>query len=654
MISLQKLQLQYGERFIFRDASATIGASDRIGLVGSNGAGKTTLLKVLAGKIETDDGSVDKANYVTIGYLPQDGIDVSGRPLFTEVESAFESVVDLKKKVDEASNRLQGLDTKSIEYAETLELIGAWEQELDDLDASKLPSKIQAILSGLGFAASDMERDTGEFSGGWQMRIALAKLLLTNPSLLLLDEPTNHLDITSQRWLERFLKSYRGSLLIVSHDRSFLDEICSRTFELSLGKLTIYSGNYSYYEKQSVLRKEQLVKAHANQQREIEKTEQFINRFRAKASKATQVQSRIKALDKIERIEIEQDEAEIAFKFPPAPRSGQTIVEIKDLCKSYGELSVIKNANLRIERGDRIAIVGVNGAGKTTLSKIIAGVESYQAGEIIPGHSTSIAYFAQHQADELDPSLSAFETLEQSTEGQTATELRSILGGFLFRGDDVFKKTSVLSGGERNRLALSKILTRKANFLILDEPTNHLDMRSQAALSRALDRYDGSFLVVSHNRSFVDGIVNKVLEVRKDGLSLFPGNVSDYLVHLDAIDNKIGNQSSQQKTPASPTTKNESASNPKERRKIRALIQNELKPFKSEADKIEGKISALEEENSIVEKKLADPKFYQSGDAKAAMRDYESRRRKIERHYERWNELSEKISTYEERLSKIQ
>lgn len=647
MISLQKLQLQYGERFIFRDASATIGASDRIGLVGSNGAGKTTLLKVLAGKIETDDGSVDKANYVTIGYLPQDGIDVSGRPLFTEVESAFESVVDLKKKVDEASNRLQGLDTKSIEYAETLELIGAWEQELDDLDASKLPSKIQAILSGLGFAASDMERDTGEFSGGWQMRIALAKLLLTNPSLLLLDEPTNHLDITSQRWLERFLKSYRGSLLIVSHDRSFLDEICSRTFELSLGKLTIYSGNYSYYEKQSVLRKEQLVKAHANQQREIEKTEQFINRFRAKASKATQVQSRIKALDKIERIEIEQDEAEIAFKFPPAPRSGQTIVEIKDLCKSYGELSVIKNANLRIERGDRIAIVGVNGAGKTTLSKIIAGVESYQAGEIIPGHSTSIAYFAQHQADELDPSLSAFETLEQSTEGQTATELRSILGGFLFRGDDVFKKTSVLSGGERNRLALSKILTRKANFLILDEPTNHLDMRSQAALSRALDRYDGSFLVVSHNRSFVDGIVNKVLEVRKDGLSLFPGNVSDYLVHLDAIDNKIGNQSSQQKTPASPTTKNESASNPKERRKIRALIQNELKPFKSEADKIEGKISALEEENSIVEKKLADPKFYQSGDAKAAMRDYESRRRKIERHYERWNELSEKISTYE-------
>jgi len=354
-------------------------------LVGSNGAGKTTLLKVLAGKIETDDGSVDKANYVTIGYLPQDGIDVSGRPLFTEVESAFESVVDLKEKVDETSNRLQGLDTESIEYAETLELIGAWEQELDDLDASKLPSKIQAILSGLGFAASDMERDTGEFSGGWQMRIALAKLLLTNPSLLLLDEPTNHLDITSQRWLERFLKSYRGSLLIVSHDRSFLDEICSRTFELSLGKLTIYSGNYSYYEKQSVLRKEQLVKAHANQQREIEKTEQFINRFRAKASKATQVQSRIKALDKIERIEIEQDEAEIAFKFPPAPRSGQTIVEIKDLCKSYGELSVIKNANLRIERGDRIAIVGVNGAGKTTLSKIIAGVESYQAGEIIPG-----------------------------------------------------------------------------------------------------------------------------------------------------------------------------------------------------------------------------------------------------------------------------
>ena len=652
MISLQNLRLQYGERFIFNDASANIGVSDRIGLVGSNGAGKTTLLNVLANKAETDGGSVDKANYVTIGYLPQDGIDVSGRALYSEVESAFESVVELRDKVEQAGHRLQSLDTTSPEYAETLELIGTWEQELEDLDAARLPSKIQAILSGLGFANSDRDRDTGEFSGGWQMRIALAKLLLTNPSLLLLDEPTNHLDITSQRWLEKFLKTYHGALLIVSHDRSFLDEICTRTFELSLGRLTTYTGNYSVYEKQSVLRKEQLVKAHANQQREIEKTEQFINRFRAKATKASQVQSRIKALDKIERIEIEQDEAEIDFKFPPAPRSGQVIVELKGLCKSYGELSVIRNADLRIERGDRIAIVGVNGAGKTTLSKVIAGVESYQSGELIFGHNTSIAYFAQHQADELDPNLSALESIEQTADGQTTTELRSILGGFLFHGDDVFKKTSVLSGGERNRLALSRILTRKANFLILDEPTNHLDMRSQAALSRALDQYDGAFLIVSHNRAFVDGIVNKVLEVRKDGLSLFPGNVSDYLAHLDAM------ESGQPQTPAKPgspaaTAKQDATSNPKERRRMRAQIQNELKPFKAKATKIEVQITELEELNEAIEQKLADPSFYQSGDAKSAMQDYESRKRKIERHYDRWNELSEKISEFEDRLAEL-
>ncbi|MGK0237465.1 MAG: ATP-binding cassette subfamily F protein 3 [Candidatus Pelagisphaera sp.] len=536
MIALQNIKLQYGERYLYKDVSATIGAKDRIGLVGSNGSGKSTLLKVLCGFEEIDGGKVDKAKYVTFGYLPQDGIDMHGRTLFKETETAFADVLGLQAKVDEAEARLDEMDTSSDEFYETLELIGTWEHRLEDLDAGKLPSRIESVLLGLGFSSSDMERKTEEFSGGWQMRIALAKLLLANPSLLLLDEPTNHLDVTSQKWLEDFLLGYEGSLLMISHDRGFLDEICNRTFELSLGSLHVYSGNYSVYEKQSVERKELQLKAYKSQQKEIQQAEQFINRFKAKASKAKQAQSRIKALDKIVRIQIDKEEDGVSFSFAAPPRSGQTVINLMNISKSYGDLSVIRDANLRIERGDRIVVVGVNGAGKTTIAKVIAGVEPYQSGEREIGQSTHISYFGQHQADELDKSLTVLATMEEAAEGKNSTNIRSILGTFLFRGDDVFKNVSVLSGGERNRLALAKMLARAANFLILDEPTNHLDMRSQDALQRALKEYTGAYLIVSHNRAFVDPLATKVLEVRKDGLSLFPGNVSDYLRHLELVE----------------------------------------------------------------------------------------------------------------------
>ena len=536
MIALQNIRLQYGERYLYKDVSATIGTSDRIGLVGSNGAGKSTLLKVLCGLEEIDGGKVDKANYVTFGYLPQDGIEMHGRTLFKETELAFADVLGLKAKVEEAEKRLDEMDTSSEEFYETLELIGAWEHRLEDLDAGKLPSRIESVLLGLGFSSSDMHRKTEEFSGGWQMRIALAKLLLANPSLLLLDEPTNHLDVTSQKWLEDFLLRYEGSLLMISHDRGFLDIICNRTFELSMGSLHVYSGNYSVFETQSAERKELQMKAYKSQQKEIQQAEQFINRFRAKASKAKQAQSRIKALDKIERIQIEKEEDGVSFSFAPPPRSGQTVINLVDVSKSYGDLPVIRDANLRIERGDRIVVVGVNGAGKTTIAKVIAGVEPFQSGEREIGQSTHISYFGQHQADELDKSLTVLATLEESAEGKNTTNIRSILGTFLFRGDDVFKKVSVLSGGERNRLALAKMLARSANFLILDEPTNHLDMRSQDALQNALKEYTGAYLIVSHNRAFVDPLATKVLEIRKDGLSLFPGNVSDYLRHLEVVE----------------------------------------------------------------------------------------------------------------------
>ncbi len=536
MIALQNITLQYGERYLYKQISATISPKDRIGLVGSNGAGKSTLLKILCGVETFDDGKVDKAKHVTFGYLPQDGIEMSGRTLFKETETAFADILGLQAKIDEAESRLDEMDTSSDEFYETLDLLGEWEHRLEDLDVGKIPSRIESVLLGLGFSSSDMERQTEEFSGGWQMRIALAKLVLSNPSLLLLDEPTNHLDITSQRWLENYLKRYEGSLLMISHDRGFLDEICTRTFELTLGSLYTYSGNYSVYEKQSAERKELQLKAYKNQQKEIAQAEQFINRFKAKASKAKQAQSRMKALDKIERIQIEREEDHVSFSFAPPPRSGQTVIKLDNLCKSYGDLAVIRDANIRIERGDRIAVVGVNGAGKTTISKIIAGVEPFQSGEREIGSSTQISYFAQHQADELDKSLTVLATMEDAAEGKNGTGIRSILGTFLFKGDDVFKKVNVLSGGERNRLALAKMLARPANFLILDEPTNHLDMRSQDALQRALKEYTGAYIIVTHNRAFIDPLARKVLEVRKDGLSLFPGNVSDYLRHLDIVE----------------------------------------------------------------------------------------------------------------------
>ena len=394
MIFLRNLKLQYGERFIFRGASASIGPDDRIGLVGSNGAGKTTLLKIVAGEETPDDGSIDKANHVTIGYLPQDGIVASGKALYSEAESAFSDILDLKGKIERATAELQSLQTDSDAYQKLLEEIGGWERMLEHRDVEKLPSLIESVLHGLGFSQTDMRRSTDEFSGGWQMRIALAKLLLAAPSLLLLDEPTNHLDITSQRWLERYLKRYEGAILMVSHDRSFLDEICQRTFELTQGSLNVYQGSYTQYLEQSQTRKEQLVRSFKNQQKEIERTERFVERFRYKASKASQVQSRIKALDKIERIEIESEEEAIAFTFPPSPRSGQTVIELENIEKSFGDLKVFKKASIRIERGDRIAVVGVNGSGKSTLAKIVAGIEPVQGGSLELGPNTLIAYFS--------------------------------------------------------------------------------------------------------------------------------------------------------------------------------------------------------------------------------------------------------------------
>ncbi|MGK0238580.1 MAG: ATP-binding cassette subfamily F protein 3 [Candidatus Pelagisphaera sp.] len=534
MINLVDVSLRYGEKVIYTKISTTIGARDRIGLVGSNGSGKSTLVKLLLDQMEIDSGTVERPSYVTLGYLPQDGIEVKGKTLIEEVATAFEDALELQKNIDEADEKMMEMDTSSEEYYDLLDQIGAWEQKLETHEPAKMKSRIEKTLMGLGFAVSDFERDTGEFSGGWQMRMALAKLLLREPSLLLLDEPTNHLDIVSQQWLEDYLTRYEGSLVIISHDRAFLDVVTNRTIHLSMGALRSYNGNYSFYVKESEANIEVLRKKAKNQQTEIQRQKDFINRFRGNVKKASLVQSRIKELDKMEIIQLPPQERKMFFRFPPPPPASAKVIELKNMSKSYGDLQVFNNFDFHIEKGDRLAIVGVNGSGKSTLARVLAGIEPFQEGERALGINTVLAYFAQQQAEELDPNKTVLEEVEQASAdaGREESNPRAVLGALLFRKDDVFKKTTVLSGGERNRLALAKMLMQEANAIILDEPTNHLDIKSKEILQDAVKAFNGTVILVSHDRDFLDPIVNKVLEVRRDGTRMLTCNVSEYIERI--------------------------------------------------------------------------------------------------------------------------
>ncbi len=534
MINLVDISLRYGEKVIYKKVSTTIGTRDRIGLVGSNGSGKSTLIKLLLNEVEIDSGEVERPGYVTLGYLPQDGIELKGKTLYEEVSTAFEDALALQKNIDEADEQMMEMDTSSEEYYDLLDQIGTWEQKLESHEPAKMKSKIEKTLMGLGFATSDFERDTGEFSGGWQMRMALAKLLLREPSLLLLDEPTNHLDIISQQWLEDYLTRYDGSLMVISHDRAFLDVVTNRTIHLSMGALKSYSGNYSFYIKQSEADLEVLRKKVKNQQAEIQRQKDFINRFRGNVKKASLVQSRLKDLEKMEIIKMPPQEKKIFFRFPPPPPASAKVIELKNMSKAYGDLQIFKGLDFYIDKGDRIAVVGVNGAGKSTLARILAGIEPFQEGERTLGINTVLSYFAQQQAEELDPEKTVLEEVEQASADANREESnpRAVLGALLFRKDDVFKKTSVLSGGERNRLALAKMLMREANTIILDEPTNHLDIKSKEILQDAVKAFDGTVILVSHDRDFLDPIVNKVLEVIKTGTRLLTCNVTEYIERI--------------------------------------------------------------------------------------------------------------------------
>ncbi|MBM55674.1 MAG: glycosyl transferase family 2 [Euryarchaeota archaeon] len=538
MLTVSQLGVHFGERSLFEGLNLFVGEKDRIGLVGRNGAGKSTLMKILAGINKPSEGSISHPNEFKIGYLPQEMEHNEEASIYDEAYSAFDEINRLEKRLEEITKNIGSReDYESVEYSNLIDELTECNQRLDVIGAGNLEEKIQRILQGLGFAQNDMERKMSEFSGGWKMRVELAKLLLTNPNLLLLDEPTNHLDIESIEWLEGFLKSYPGSIILISHDRVFLDTLTNRTIEISPYKLYDYKASYTKYQFWREEEMERQVQAFKNQKKYIDDTQVLINKFRAKKNKAAFAQTLIRKLDKLERVEVDKaDNANIKFRFPPAPRSGKVIFEAKGLAKSFGDLHVFNDVDLIMARQDKIALVGKNGAGKTTLTRILLGFESY-AGELNIGHNVDIGYYAQNQAEELDNSLTVMETLEEAVTNDYDVNIRSMLGAFLFTGDDVEKKVSVLSGGEKARLAMCKLLLHPYNVLILDEPTNHLDLKAKSVLKDALQKFDGSLIVVSHDRDFLAGLTEFVYEVTSNRLKQYIGDIKNFLheKHAESI-----------------------------------------------------------------------------------------------------------------------
>ncbi|WP_263350219.1 ABC-F family ATP-binding cassette domain-containing protein [Acidicapsa acidisoli] len=529
MLSLQNAGKRFGPRILFQDANWLITAQEKTALVGANGTGKSTLMKVLAGLETLDYGAMQMTRGMSIGYLPQEGLKLSGRSVFEECLTVFDELRQMETEIESLAGQMASLDHAGSEYAAAAERYSMLQGRFHALDGYVLDAQVGSVLTGLGFGKEDWARRTEEFSGGWQMRIALAKLLLARPNLLLLDEPTNHLDLETRNWLEGYLRSYPFGYILISHDRYFLDVTVDRTVEIWNKRLQIYAGNYTKYLKQKEDRRAQLIAAYKNQREQIEHLEAFINRFRAQATKAKQVQSRIKELEKIERIEIPEEEPVIHFSFPQPPPSGRTVVTVQNLCKSYDAKQVLKGVNFTIERGDRVALVGHNGAGKSTLIRLLTGVEAPSSGTAQLGHNVIPEYFAQDQYKVLDPAARMLDDISRAALRVPEVELRSLLGCFLFSGDDVFKPLGVLSGGERNRYAVARILVSPSNFLLLDEPTNHLDMRAKDVLLEAIESFSGTVIFVSHDRYFLDRLATKVLEVKDGGVVIYPGNFAEYV-----------------------------------------------------------------------------------------------------------------------------
>jgi ATP-binding cassette subfamily F protein 3 len=534
MIQLSGAGKRYGHKLLFEDVDWLITPESRIGLVGANGTGKSTVMKILAGLESLDYGSISRAKGISTGYLPQDGLTMTGRTVFAECMAVFDELHAIENEMESLTRSMSELNHESSEYDNVADRYQKLEHEFVARDGYTLEAQVGQVLTGLGFRRDDWKRQTDEFSGGWQMRLALAKLLLQRPNLLLLDEPTNHLDLEARNWLEEYLTTYPNAFVLISHDRYFLDITVKRIVEIWNKKMHFYAGNYDQYLAGKTARKEQLEAAYKTQRDRIEQLEVFINRFRYTATKAKQVQSRIKELEKIERIEIPEEEKTVHFSFPQPKPSGRIVAEFANVAKTYGERGsnehkVFDKVNFMIERGERIALVGVNGAGKSTLIKLLAQQEKLTAGEYKLGHEVHLDYFAQDQYKELDTEARILDDLGELSGASTQTELRSLLGCFLFSGDDVFKRIGVLSGGERNRYALLKMLLHPANFLLLDEPTNHLDLRAKDVLLEALMKYTGTVVFVSHDRYFIDKLATRVFEIGDGKVEIYPGNYEDYL-----------------------------------------------------------------------------------------------------------------------------
>lgn len=530
MVSVQDISLSFGSFDLLTNISFLINDHDRIGLTGKNGAGKSTLLKIISGQQSPSSGIVDMSKDITIGYLPQQMTVNDSTSVFNEAVSAFSDIIALSAEIENIGTEIaRREDFESVEYLNLCDRLTEVEERYRILGGSNYIAETEQTLAGLGFERDDFDRPTSELSGGWRMRVELARLILLKPSLFLLDEPTNHLDIESIQWLESFLAGYQGGVMLVSHDRAFLNNVTNRTIEISLGKIYDYKASWSKYLLLREERREQQIASYRNQQKMIGDTEKFIERFRYKATKAIQVQSKIKQLEKIERIEVdEEDLSSINIRFPPAPRSGTVVVEAENLSKSYGQLGVLRKVAITITRGEKVAFVGRNGEGKTTFSRIIIGDLDYE-GVLKRGHNVKIGYFAQNQDELLNNNKTVFETIDDAAKGEIRTRIRDMLGAFLFRGEEIEKKVKVLSGGERSRLALVKLLLEPYNLLVLDEPTNHLDMRSKDILKQALVRYDGTLIVVSHDRDFLDGLVTKVFEFRHNKIKENIGGIYDFL-----------------------------------------------------------------------------------------------------------------------------
>ncbi|MCB2203558.1 ATP-binding cassette domain-containing protein [bacterium] len=648
MIALTNITKEYPGKVLFKDVSLRIGDHERIAIVGPNGAGKSTLMKIITGDLEADSGDIAQSRANSVGYLPQDGVLHSGRTLMEEASTAFDDIIALHTRVDELSaelNRLSDAGASEEQLQRRVEELGEIQHVLEHREGYSIETRVAQVLSGLGFYEKDFHRSTEEFSGGWQMRIALAKLLLREPTILLLDEPTNHLDLEALQWLEEYLLGYEYSIVLISHDRRFLDTLSKRTVEVSMGDITEYSGNYSYFLDQKALRMEQLRAAHANQQQEIRQTQQFIERFRYKNTKARQVQSRVKKLEKMERIELEDEEGSISFDFPDPPQPGRMLMELEGIGKSFGELELFTDMDFTIERGDRIAFLGVNGTGKSTLARIIAGIEPFQEGERRPGHNVVISYYAQNQAEELIPQKTVFQTIDDVAVGEVRKNLRSLLGCFMFSGDDVDKLVSVLSGGEKSRLALSKMLLTPSNLLILDEPTNHLDMRSKAVLQDALSRFQGSFIIVSHDRDFLEPLVNKCVDFHDGKARITLGTVSDYLrKRAEELDEDSAQRDAAGKSILRRQTQHHDRERKREEADRRQARYKKIKPLKNRLDRLERQVGELEQEKADTEAALADEATYRDEEkARQLTQKYREVSTALDDAFGEWEQLQAEI-----------